>query len=410
MAAAVKFIHCADLHLGSAFLGLGRDLPELAGRLAEAPFAAFARIVDLALREEVDFLVIAGDIFDRDNPSLSGRMRFREELLRLDAAKIPVFLSGGNHDPVPAAWPPAVSLPGNARLFSADTVEFFPVERNGEVIARVGGLSHSRLRQTDNLVERFAAPPGGPFTVGVLHANVGAQPGFQPYAPAAVADLVGRGVDYWALGHVHNFRKVNEAAPAAYYPGCPQGRAVNEPGERGCLLVQVDSAGRLSVDFRAVEAMRFEVLEIAGLADIESFDELAGRCRQGAEKLRGNAPLLIRLRLSGPTPLNAELRRSDPAELAALLGAALPPEATLERLELATTGLHTEIDTDSLAAEVATSAAELREEEALERELAVLRSKCPGVPEFTRDELESIRRDAVERILDLLAGTMEARP
>ena len=92
------------------------------------------------------------------------------------------------------------------------------------------------------------------------------------------------------------------------------------------------------------------------------------------------------------------------------LGAALPPNATLERLELATTGIRTEIDTDSLAAEVATSAAELREEEALERELAVLRSKCPGVPEFTRDELESIRHDAVERILDLLAGTMEARP
>ncbi|UKI34259.1 MAG: DNA repair exonuclease [Lentisphaeria bacterium] len=244
MAAAVKFIHCADLHLGSAFLGLGRDLPELAGRLAEAPFAAFARIVDLALREEVDFLVIAGDIFDRDNPSLSGRMRFREELLRLDAAKIPVFLSGGNHDPVPAAWPPAVSLPGNTRLFSADTVEFFPVERNGEVIARVGGLSHSRLRQTDNLVERFAAPPGGPFTVGVLHANVGAQPGFQPYAPAAVADLAGRGVDYWALGHVHNFRKVNEAAPAAYYPGCPQGRAVNEPGNAAvCWCRSIPPAG-----------------------------------------------------------------------------------------------------------------------------------------------------------------------
>ena len=51
-----------------------------------------------------------------------------------------------------------------------------------------------------------------------------------------------------------------------------------------------------------------------------------------------------------------------------------------------------------------------QEQEALERELAVLRSKCPGVPEFTRDELESIRHDAVERILDLLAGTMEARP
>ena len=290
MAAAVKFIHCADLHLGSAFLGLGRDLPELAGRLAEAPFTAFTRIVDLALRERVDFLVIAGDIFDRDNPSLAGRMRFREELLRLDAAKIPVFLAGGNHDPVPAAWPPAVKLPGNTRLFAADAVEFFPVERNGEVIARVGGISHSRPRQTDNLTERFAALPGGPFTVGVLHANVGAQPGFQPYAPAAVADLAGKGVDYWALGHVHNFRKVNEAAPAAYYPGCPQGRAVNEPGERGCLLVQVDSAGRLSVDFHPLEAMRFEVLEVAGLVDLERFDELADRCRQAAEQFRGDAP------------------------------------------------------------------------------------------------------------------------
>lgn len=410
MAATVKFIHCADLHLGSAFLGLGRDLPELAGRLADAPFAAFARIVDLALREHVDFVVIAGDVFDRDNPSLAGRVRFRNELLRLEGAKIPVFIAGGNHDPVPAAWPPAVGLPGNTRLFSADRVEFFPVERDGEVIARVGGISHSRLQQTDNLVERFAAPPGGPFTVGVLHANVGAQPGFQPYAPAATADLAGRGVDYWALGHVHNFRRIGEAAPAAYYPGCPQGRAVHEPGERGCLLAAVDSTGRLSVEFHPMEAIRFEVLELSGLARLGQFDELTARYREAAESFGGDTPLLIRLRLAGPTPLNAELRRSDPAELAALLADTLPPNATLERLELATTGIRTEIDTDSLAAEVATSAAELRQEEALEQELAVLRSKCSGVPEFSGEELDAVRRDAVERLLDLLAGTLEARP
>lgn len=410
MAAAVKFVHCADLHLGSAFLGLGRDLPELAGRLADAPFAAFRRIVDLTLREKADFLVIAGDVFDHDNPSLSGRVRFRSELLRLEEAEIPVFIAGGNHDPVPAAWPDAVPLPGNTHLFSADAVEFLPVKRNGELIARVGGISHNRPRQTDNLIELFSAPPGGPFTVGVVHANVGAQPGYQPYAPAAVADLAGRGVDYWALGHVHNFRKTGETAPAAYYPGCPQGRAVNEPGERGCLLVQQDTAGRLSVEFHQTEAVRFELLEIGALAGVESFDEIAERCRRASERFAGDVPLLVRLRLSGPTPLNAELRRSDPAELAALLGDALPARATLERLELATTGIRTEIDTGSLAAEVATSAAELREEQTVEQELALLRSKCPGVPEFTRDELDAVRRDAVERILDLLAGNLEARP
>ena len=324
MAAAVKFIHCADLHLGSAFLGLGRDLPELAGRLAEAPFAAFARIVDLALREEVDFLVIAGDIFDRDNPSLSGRMRFREELLRLDAAKIPVFLSGGNHDPVPAAWPPAVSLPGNTRLFSADTVEFFPVERNGEVIARVGGLSHSRLRQTDNLVERFAAPPGGPFTVGVLHANVGAQPGFQPYAPAAVADLAGRGVDYWALGHIHDRREVCRE-PLAAYPGCTQGLHINEPGEKGCLLVTAearpDGGYAVRTSFRPLGPAVWKTLDM-DLGGAASLDELENRLRTGldraaAEVWSGCEMLLVRLRLQGRTELDGLLRKGTTcAELA----------------------------------------------------------------------------------------------
>ena len=80
MGIGFRFLHCADLHIGSAFTGLSRRLPELDGRLAETPFLAWKNTVRTAIEEKVDFLLISGDCFDRHAPSLRGRIEFYKGL------------------------------------------------------------------------------------------------------------------------------------------------------------------------------------------------------------------------------------------------------------------------------------------------------------------------------------------
>ena len=65
MGSKFRFLHCADLHIGSAFTGLSRRIPALDGVLSRAPFLAWHNTVETAIREKVDFVLIAGDCFDR---------------------------------------------------------------------------------------------------------------------------------------------------------------------------------------------------------------------------------------------------------------------------------------------------------------------------------------------------------
>ena len=98
--AQLRFIHTADLHLDTPFRGLSNWNPELAERLKDATFIAFSNIIDLCLQEKVDFLVIAGDIFESENKSLAAQLRFIRELERLSAGGIAAYLVCGNHDPL----------------------------------------------------------------------------------------------------------------------------------------------------------------------------------------------------------------------------------------------------------------------------------------------------------------------
>ena len=85
-----RFIHCADLHLGRAFAAWRKERPEAARELALAPFAAFDRIAELAIREKARFVVLAGDVFDTSSPSLYAETRFRAALEKLDKAGVRV--------------------------------------------------------------------------------------------------------------------------------------------------------------------------------------------------------------------------------------------------------------------------------------------------------------------------------
>ena len=88
----VKFIHAADLHLDSPFKGMEMNVPQSVWeRMKQSTFESFERIVDKAIQERVDFVLLA-DLYDAETRSLRAQVFVREQMKRLSQYDIPVLL------------------------------------------------------------------------------------------------------------------------------------------------------------------------------------------------------------------------------------------------------------------------------------------------------------------------------
>ncbi len=331
-----SFIHCADLHLDSPFEGIHAAAPEIAQVLREATFTAFDRVIDLAISEGVDFIIIAGDVHDGENRSLRAQLRFRDGLRQAAAAGITTFVALGNHDPL-SGWEAKLKLPGQVRRFGGERVECFVAERHGEPLAQVYGISYPVKEVNTNLVPGFRRESGQPFAIGVLHCNVGGDPNHDNYAPCGLEDLVETRLDYWALGHIHARRILKEQAPCIVYPGNTQGRSWREMGPRGCYLVRVEAGGRITPRFVATDVVRWVAQEV-DIGNLDTWDDLLDGLARVREEARAGADgraAVLQVRLTGRGELHRELaRRIDPeSDLAGPLREGEPERADFVWLE-----------------------------------------------------------------------------
>ncbi|MBA2263142.1 MAG: DNA repair exonuclease [Chloroflexi bacterium] len=307
-----RFLHTGDLHLDSPVTGLTAEAPpEVLRVLRTATTDAWRGVVRTALSERVDFVVVAGDVFEVASPTLLGQTRFRDGLAALADAGIRSFVVHGNHDPLDGrSWAPSLVFPAAVHRFGPGPDESVPVLRDGREIARIHGRSYPRAAVTENYAAGFRADPDAPFSIGVLHTNVGDRPGHANYAPCSVEDLRASGMGYWALGHIHQPGQVL-ADPPAFYCGIPQGRDPGELGARGCYVVEVDAAGRVTPRFVATDLVRWQPLEVS-IADLADDEALGRACREAigvaADGADGRS-LIIRLRIRGRGAMHAHLAR-----------------------------------------------------------------------------------------------------
>ena len=328
---SVRFVHAADLHLDAAFAGMARDVsPEAARRLHQATFTALANLFSLCERVRPDMLLLAGDIYNQEDRSLRAQLAVRDGCARLGELGVRVFIVHGNHDPLASRlktlnWPECVTVFGEQAAAHV-------VRRDDAPLAVVHGASHAGPREGRNLAAAFARTPESCLQIGLLHTTLGDTAGAR-YAPCSVEDFVASGLDYWALGHVHE-RRVACSAPLAQYPGSIQGLHVGEQGPHGCLLVTAAPEGggySFSSVFQPLGPVEWRVLEVEA-AENATLDDLEASARAAvagavteAVAARGRGAclvipctaLVVRLRLTGRTRLDAELRR--PAVAADLL-------------------------------------------------------------------------------------------
>src|ERR1035437_8657283 len=229
------FLHAADLHLGSPFLGLSSTDEDLARRVASASREAFEELVDQAISRQVNFVVIAGDIYDGDWKDTTIGHFFNRQMARLARAGIPVYNVRGNHD-AESVITSAVTLPDSVKVFSSKRPETFQIP---ELRVALHGQSFPNRAVPENLALTYPAPVPGWFNIGVLHTSCDGRPNHDNYAPCSVQDLLQRGYQYWALGHCHEYEVVN-LAPPIIFPGNLQGRSIRETGLKGAVVVEVE--------------------------------------------------------------------------------------------------------------------------------------------------------------------------
>ena len=214
----LKFVHASDLHIDSPFTGLMKTDPQVGKELQEATYEAFNKLIKLCKDERVDFLVVAGDVYDGADRSPRAQIRFRDGLRELAEAGIQSFVVHGNHDPLNGRFS-SITLPEKAHIFG-DSVSWKTAFRDGHAIAQIQGISYWQREVTDNLALQFTSPPDPDlFSIGLLHCNVGSISSHDNYAPCTVEDLNKVDLDYWALGHIHTRQTLREEKPSIVYPG-----------------------------------------------------------------------------------------------------------------------------------------------------------------------------------------------
>lgn len=330
-----RFLHCADVHLDSGFAGLPQAALGADPRLANATRAAFAALVDLALAEAVDFLLIAGDLYDGPWRDVGTAFFVRDQMRRLREGGIPAFLIKGNHDAdsrVADSLPP----PDTLTVFPADRAATHRLDHLGVAIH---GRSFASRHVGEDFVRSYPPPLPGWFNIGLLHTSADGRPGHDAYAPCTADSLAAFGYDYWALGHVHAAERLADTPPIVF-PGCLQGRHAREAGPKGAMLVTV-TGGRTTLAFRALDAVRWAFLDVAmeeaaGMADADAAIVAAlDRALAGA----AGRPLIVRLRLHGTTPLDAALRSTGATRLRediARRALDLAPDLVVEKVLLST--------------------------------------------------------------------------
>ncbi|ECW8276222.1 exonuclease SbcCD subunit D [Listeria monocytogenes] len=242
----IQFLHMADLHLDSPFIGLSTLPQPLFSAIQESTFQSLERITTVAIKEAVDFVLIAGDIYDSEDQSVRAQARFAKEMKRLEAANIPVFMIHGNHDFI-EKHKEKLALPSNVHVFS-EQVEVMSHKTATGVSVNIYGFSYNERHIRSSRVDEYKIQGDADFHIALLHGSeVSSSEEHDVYAPFRVQEISRKGFDYWALGHIHK-RQLLAESPSIYYPGNIQGRNRKESGEKGASIITLSEAST-TIDF-----------------------------------------------------------------------------------------------------------------------------------------------------------------
>ena len=299
-----KFMHAADIHLDSPLRGLEKYQGAPVAEVRGATRQAFTNLVGECIAQSVAFLLLVGDLYDRDWKDYNTGLFLLQQMTRLKTAGIPVYIVRGNHDAENAMTKSLRSLE-NMHVFSATKPETFTLEAHHVALH---GQSYGKQDTKEDLSLKYPKAVPGVFNIGLLHTSAdGSSSEHATYAPCSVQGLVDHGYDYWALGHVHKRRELSSDPPIVF-PGNLQGRHIRETGPKGATLVTVQN-GRPVLEHRDFDVMRWFLRDVS-VASARSASAAVDQVHEALAALRqaeGDKPLAVRIRLHGASEAHREL-------------------------------------------------------------------------------------------------------
>ncbi|MCT7826197.1 MAG: DNA repair exonuclease [Lactobacillus iners] len=236
----MKFLHIADVHLDSPFLGLSFLPSELFCQIKNAIQLSFEKAVNFAIDNDVDLVLLAGDTFDSIHPTPQSKIFFANQIKRLVDRQIQVVMVLGNHDYSQIDDLLLNESPYFKIIGSNEQIEQVDFMTKSQYKYRVVGFSYQHNHITEDIIAKYPPKSTSIYTIGLAHAGMKQSSVDQNnYAPFTLNEVKNLNYDYFALGHIH-LRQVLSQEPWIVYSGNLQGRHVNEKDAKGFYFGQVD--------------------------------------------------------------------------------------------------------------------------------------------------------------------------
>lgn len=244
----IKFLHAADLHLGSAFASLP---PTVANQRRAELLETANEIIELCNSNHCQLLLLAGDLCETPDSA-----RALARLLATCTAE--VVIAPGNHDPYRAKGPYAnISWPDNVSIFTESEMVRLQFE---DLECDVYGAAFVSDTAPD-LMKDFQVLDPDVVNLMVLHGDP--ESPTSAYNPITPTQIARSGLDYLALGHLHSYSSPRAAGNTVYaWPGCPAGRGFDETGAKGVILGEAEWGRLVRLEFVPLHARRYESIEV----------------------------------------------------------------------------------------------------------------------------------------------------
>ena len=297
----MKIIHTADLHLDSK---LKRHLDDRrAKERRDELLISFQRLVSYAVKENVEAILIAGDLFDVTQISATARNAVYAAMK--EHPEILFFYLRGNHDA--DAFLEDVkerfgALPENLRLFSDKWTSYELRGKDGVNVVITGAEmnAENKGKLTASLLLDHKKK-----NIVMLHGQEVETAGKKDAEVIPLREYKNKGIDYLALGHIHAPKLEKLDARGVYaYAGCLEGRGFDECGPRGFYLLTVTDDEIQAEFVPFAKRLMYELTVDA--SDAMTSDDAVALTRKASTKEGIAEKDMVKVILSGETDMNAE--------------------------------------------------------------------------------------------------------
>ncbi len=233
----IKLLHTSDVHLGAKLSYLGSKSAEQRGQIRKS----FEKVVDTAIEQKVDVVMIAGDLFDNPYPSKVNVVFVRDLLLKLSKANIKVAVIAGNHDRLE----PGSVFTSEEMTFDDPNIRIFHKDDNMWVIEEfdltIVGVSCALQKSRKSPFSEIKESPKTKNNVALLHGSAEFAGREADNYPIAKAEIDNSLYNYIGLGDWHSMLELKK--DKAYYSGSPELVDSDQKGAGNVLMIEISDAG-----------------------------------------------------------------------------------------------------------------------------------------------------------------------